>query len=654
MRKRRVNVRAGRVSFLVLILLASCAQPVELELPVAETPATDEAPPTEIPTPLPVPKTLIVCLGQEPESLYRYSNAYLYGSTSRAAETVLQALYDGPLNVRSYEYEPVILSKLPSIADGDARLEQASVLEDDLYFDPATLQPSVLQSGDRYLPSGCNSPDCMRTFSGGEVTMDQIVAEFQIRPDVNWSDGEPVTATDSVFSFAVDRNIETPTLKTQADRTASYEAINDKTTRWTGIPGYIDSEYYSNFWSPLPEHQLGEMPPEDLLTAEGTNFNPLGWGPYVMAEWRSGNDIRMTRNPTYFRSSEGLPAFDTLLFRFLGGDPPASIEQLLTSECDILDEGAIADALDIQVLDPEALVELQRLSNSGRIGIANTAGAEMERLDFGLMPAAQSGLLAERQLRTALVSCLDRASMAQAVLRGLTEVPETYLPPSHPLYAEQVPGIEFDPQMATELLDELGWVDHDEDPGTARVAKGVTGVQEDTELSFQYLTTPDGLHQAVAAWIQNDLLNCGIALNTEYLPQSELFEPWPKGPAFGRNFQTIGWAWPAWVSPLCEMFHSDELPSADTPFGVNATGFSDPDYDAACGILLHSLPESPEYVQAAQGTQQILAESLATVPLYMRPRLLAHGANICGVQVDATEYSAIWNLEEIHICSAAP
>ena len=336
------------------LLLAACAQPVELELPVTVRPTAAGAPTSEPPTPRPVPKTLIVCLGQEPDSLYRYSEAYLYGNTGRTAETILQALYDGPIDTRTYQYEPVILEKLPTLADGDASLEQVTVTEGDLYLDPVALQPSTLEATDKYLPSGCNSPDCLRTYSGGEVEMDRMTAEFRIRSDVNWSDGEPVTADDSVFSFELDQHVDTPTLKTQVDRTASYEATGARTALWTGIPGFIDAEYFSNFWSPLPVHQLGERSPAELLAAEETNRMPLGWGPYVMEEWRAGNDIRMTRNPAYFRASEGWPQFDTLLFRFLEGGPPASVEQLLTNECDILDESAVADALDVEILDGAA------------------------------------------------------------------------------------------------------------------------------------------------------------------------------------------------------------------------------------------------------------------------------------------------------------
>jgi ABC-type transport system substrate-binding protein len=102
------------------------------------------------------------------------------------------------------------------------------------------------------------------------------------------------------------------------------------------------------------------------------------------------------------------------------------------------------------------------------------------------------------------------------------------------------------------------------------------------------------------------------------------------------------------------MFHSAELPTSAAPLGVNAAGFSNAEYDAACGLLLHSLPESPEYAQAAQDTQQILVESLPSIPLYMRPRLIAHRAEICGLQVDPTEYSGLWNLEQIRPCTISP
>ncbi|MEK6587821.1 MAG: ABC transporter substrate-binding protein, partial [Chloroflexota bacterium] len=368
---------------------------------------------------------------------------------------------------------------------------------------------------------------------------------------------------------------------------------------------------------------------------------PVGWGPYVIEEWRPGQDIRLRKNPDYFRAAEGLPGFDVLLFRFLADGSLGSIEQLLTSECDVLDETAIADALDVELLDEDALSLLVDLAASGRIQLAAASGSEMERLEFGLAPARGSGLpplFSDPRTRAGIAACLDRGRYVTEMLYGLSEVPETYLSPGHPLYAADAASIVFDPAAGMELLEQAGWVDHDQDPATARIAQGVAGVTEGSPLAFSFLTTANGFHRSAAERIQADLALCGAQVGLEYRPAAELFEPWPAGPAFGRGFQTLGWAWPGWVSPLCEMFAGWEIPSDENPFGANASGFSDRDYDRACGVLLHGRPDSQEYQTAARDTQMIFSELLPAIPLYMRPRVIAHGPDICGLEVDPTAF----------------
>jgi peptide/nickel transport system substrate-binding protein len=643
----------GYLSGLLLLILAGCAQPVELDLPLTIQPTrgpTDEPP---LPTLEAGPSSLIVCLGREPESLYRYGDAYLYGATAREAEAVLQAIYDGPLDIRQYEYHPVILEKLPSLAEGDARYQQVLVGEGELYLNPRTLQPETLDIGDPYLPTECQSDDCILTFGGGMVSMDQLIVDFHLRSDVNWSDGEPLTAGDSLFSFELDRHSDTPTPKTQVDRTESYEVLGPTTIRWTGIPGYKDSEYFSNFWSPLPQHSLGDLTPQELLSAEETNVSPLGWGPFVLQEWRTGQDITLTRNPDYFRAGEGLPGFDVLQFRFLQGGPQGSIEQLLTRECDILDESALADALGVEVMDPSALARLVEIDATGRIEMAWTPGAEMERLDFGLAPVLSAGipnLFGDSRTRAAVAACIDRERIASGTLFGLSEIPLSYLPPTHPDAADDLETILFSPPDATALLDEIGWVDEDGDPSTPRIAQGVEGVSNGTPFSFSFITTANEFHRSVAARIQNDLAGCGLEVKTEFLTQAEMFAPWPDGPVFGRSFQMVGWAWPSWVSPLCEMYASREIPSDENRFGVNAVGFSKDDYDRACSTLLLGRTDSQEYSLAVELTQQLFRESLPSVPLYVRPRIIAHTPTVCGVDVDPISFSAFWNIESFDTC----
>ncbi len=646
---RAATARGLRRLLLALPLLAAagCAEPVELDLPVTVQPTRAPTSTALPPTPEPEPSLLVVCLGEEPESLYRYGSEYLYGSTGRAAETVLQAIYDGPLDVVDYEYQTTVLDKLPDLADGDARIQSVQVARDNIYLNPDSLQPDSLEPGDPYLPAGCRSGDCVRTYGGGSVSMDQLVVDFRLRPGITWSDGEPLTAADSAFAFELDRSIETPTPKAQVDRTASYVVVDELTARWTGIPGYIDSEYFANFWSPLPEHQLSGFTPAELLTAEETTIRPLGWGPYMLEEWTPGVDITLRKNGQYFRSAEGLPAFDTLLFRFLGDRISVNIEQLLTSECDVLDESATADALNVEVMDSNALESLRGFEQQGRLQIASTAGAELERLDFNLSPSGgQPTLFGDPATRRGLAACLNRELLALELLHDISTLPASYLPPAHPLAGPQ-PALEFDPTSGAEQLRGAGWLDDDDDPSTPRVARGMPGVLAGTELRFELLTTPDGYHRAVAERIQADLAECGAAIELDYLPQDELFRPWPDGVVFGRQFEAVLWAWPGWVSPLCEMYASREIPGTDNSLGINAAGFADRAYDTACNQLLYGLPGEASYVQGATETQRIYAEQLPSIPLFMRPRVLAHGIGVCGFDLQPAAFSALWNLEEI-------
>jgi hypothetical protein len=136
-------------------------------------------------------------------------------------------------------------------------------------------------------------------------------------------------------------------------------------------------------------------------------------------------------------------------------------------------------------------------------------------------------------------------------------------------------------------------------------------------------------------------------VDVETLPASELYSPWPDGPIFGRDFETVGWAWPNWVSPLCEMFSSQEIPSQSKPFGINATGFASPEYDQACSAVLFSYPDSQSFTDGARTTQQVYSRDKPAISLFLRPRVVAHVVDLCGIAVDPSAYSALWNIESL-------
>lgn len=65
----------------------------------------------------------------------------------------------------------------------------------------------------------------------------------------------------------------------------------------------------------------------------------------------------------------------------------------------------------------------------------------------------------------------------------------------------------------------------------------------------------------------------------------------------------------------CAMFDSREIPSDESPFGVDAAGFSDSEYDRACSTFLLGRPDSEEYLEALRLTQECFRQALPSIPL---------------------------------------
>jgi peptide/nickel transport system substrate-binding protein len=286
--------------------LAACGSATATNTPLPVTPVSATPTATAIP-----PRALTVCLGQEPASLFPVNNP------SSSARAVLAAVYDGPIDTNSYGYQPVILKDLPSLANGDAQLFQKSVYVGDEVVD-ATDTPVTLVVGTKVRPAGCRSDTCAVVYDGkSAIQMDEMQVTFRLLPGLTWSDGQPLTAKDSVYAYNLAADPTAVASNYLVERTKSYEAADDETVQWWGKPGFIDTTYVMNFWAPLPSHLWSKIPADQLADSTGPSRSPIGWGPFVIKEWVAGDHITLTKNPHYFRLSEGLPKVSTLTFRFV-------------------------------------------------------------------------------------------------------------------------------------------------------------------------------------------------------------------------------------------------------------------------------------------------------------------------------------------------
>jgi peptide/nickel transport system substrate-binding protein len=598
------------------------------------------------PTPtLAPPRLLTVCLINEPRSLF------LYDAVSSSEKSVLEAIYDGPIDVNNFTPTPVILEKIPSLADGDALLQEISISPGDLIMD-ARGSLTNLQEGVLYRPSGCTSQACALVYSGTDsVQMDQLVVRFKLLLGLQWSDGMPLTAADSVYSYEVARSMNSAALPEQVNRTSSYKALNDMTVEWTGVPGFMDGQYQTKFFSPLPQHAWSSIPPDRLATDEASSKKPLGWGPYVIDEWVPKDHISLHANPLYFRSSEGLPHFNNLEYRFVA-DSSEALSAVLAGECDLVDPAA---GLETQ------MQSLLKFREQGKISLFLQPASAWELLEFNVAPLSSDrpAFFASKEVRQAVALCIDRQAMVDSLSGEQLQVADSYVPTSHPLYNPDAKHYTYNPQAASDLLATAGWLDADHDPSTPRIAHEVNGVADGTSFTLQYLTADDAEHQAAAQLVKADLQKCGIQVNIDQEPVQQYLVGGPDGPVFGRAFDLAQFAWTTSLEPPCTLYLSTEIPGPypDYPLGwggVNAGGYGNPAYDQACLDATYSLPDLPQNAQEHAEAQAIFAEDLPVLPLYWHVRVAVGRPDICGISQQEASENIFSGLESFNYGESCP
>jgi peptide/nickel transport system substrate-binding protein len=630
------------VFVLIFIFLFTACAPQVTELPVIVESATPAAPAITV-TPTPEIRPLTVCLGEEPNTLYPY------GNLNSSARSVLSAIYDGPMDVVDYGYEPIILEKIPNLEDGDAQVSPITVNAGAQVVD-TNGNVVLLSSGTRVRPSGCRSDECAVAYDGSSsIEMDQLVVTFTMLDGLIWSDGEPLTSADSIYSFQLASSNDTPTSKFLVDRTATYEAADDLTIQWWGKPGFIDPDYYTNFFMPLPQHAWGENSPAELLRSEASSRLPVGWGPYILDEWETGKQIHLVKNLNYFRAGSGLPKFDELNFVFMP-DTDTALAALVNGTCDVLDPSV---RLDGQV------GLLQQMDRDGRVQLLTAQTKTMEWLGFGIVPASYDNgynvrgeipdrpdLFGDKRTRQAVALCLDRQRVVDTVLFGLSLVPNSYLPSDHPLYNGNIQTYEFNPAAGKEILDSVGWRDTDNDPATPRMSVNVTRVPPNTPLVLNYYTSAASQRHQVADIFVQSLAQCGIELNTIFLPAADFYAQGPDGPLFGRQFDLAEYAIGGnSLEPQCSWFTASQIPSqANHWVGTNVSGYKNPEFDSACAKASQALSTDPEYT-FHQEAQSIFASDIPSLPLYLRLKVAATRPDFCGFVLDPASSSPLADIE---------
>jgi peptide/nickel transport system substrate-binding protein len=233
-------------------------------------------------------------------------------------------------------------------------------------------------------------------------------------------------------------------------------------------------------------------------------------------------------------------------------------------------------------------------------------------------------LFTDARVRRALFHAIDRDAIAAQLMRGTVEVAHAPINPTSPFHNLDVPVIDFDPELARRMLEDLGWR---EGPDGIRVKEGV-------RFSFEMLNRAGSADRiAIAQVIQAQLKDVGVEVTFQTLESAAWTQKWRSG-----EWEAIVSAWFLPADPSITGLYACGGPN-------NMTGLCDPELDE----LMEASDRHLDFdgrKQALDQAQVRLAETYRALPIYYNvvPQLVSE--RVGNFRGSGTNFGSFWNLWE--------
>ena len=454
----------------------------------------------------------------------------------------------------------------------------------------------------REVPTLANGGVVLRADGGMDVT-------WKLRPGIAWHDGTPFTSADVKFTVEA---INGPAWKPES--TDGFDRISsvDTPDALTAVVHYKEryAAYALQFVrGALPRHVLEG---KDIERATAYNRNPLGTGPYRLAEWKTGEYVMLERVPHYWRG-DSLPKIKRIMFRFVP-NTTTRVNQLLAGEVHVV-----------------ALLPWDRardLSQATGTVVAKTMGNAYEHVTLNerKVPAFR-----DVRVRRALLLGVDREAITRTILDGLAPVSHGPVQPVSWAYTDSVTHWPFDPVRAKAMLDSAGW----------RV--GTDGMRSRAGVPLRFtLMTQSGfvVRENVAQVLQRQWHDLGADVTIELVDGTAISSKW-----FTGEFDAMLHWWQMPADPdLLLFFAADRTP----PAGRNINYFVD---SALTRMLVAADREVDQARRRAllKPIQQRIADQVPELWLYNVTRLDAVPRSLKGFKGNPTNTGIFWNVAEWEI-----
>ncbi|NLL83808.1 MAG: ABC transporter substrate-binding protein [Lentisphaerae bacterium] len=386
------------------------------------------------------------------------------------------------------------------------------------------------------------------------VSADKKTFTFHIDPTAIWSDGQPVTANDVLWTFnaIMDPANETGPHKVALGVFTPPEVIDPHTIRFTARQAHWRNLMAAGGFAILPSHIFRD---KDFNTI---NFEfPVVSGPYHFAEMRENSSLRLERRPDWWgrtrKANHHIFNFQTINYRFFN-DQDNAFEAMKKGDIDlyaVYTARIWANELRGPRFDNNWIIK-RRIRNHSPIGFQGFA-MNMRRPPFD-----------DLRVRKALAHLLDRETLNSTLMFNAYFLHRSYY---EDLYDSQTTCtntlLNFNPNLAASLLADAGWLPN---PKTGLLEKS------GRNLTINFLTRDASTDRFLAIYSEA-LKKVGITL----VINRKDFAAWMRDmDAFNFDMTWCSYGGGIFRDPEY-MWHSTE---ADRPAGNNITGFKNKNVDA--------------------------------------------------------------------------
>ena len=316
--------------------------------------------------------------------------------------------------------------------------------------------------------------------TGYEVSEDGLTWTVNIREDAKFSDGQPLTSEDVVFTF--EKLME-------SSSTVDLTFVDSVTSK---------SDYSLEFKLKSPRSTFISnliatgIVPKKSYTSEYYQ-NPIGSGPLVLVQWDKGQQIIVKPNENYYGQK---PNFDKITFLFLEEDAAFA-----AAKAGQLDMTAIPPSYASQKIEGMKLTEVSSVDNRGIMFPTVKSGeADADSNPIG------NDVTSDLAIRQAINVALDRQAIVDGVLEGYGTKAYSICD-KMPWWNEETVTTDNDVDLAKKILADGGWIDADGD-----------GISEKDNIKAEFnLVYPSGdqLRQSLAMVVADMVKPIGINIVIE-------------------------------------------------------------------------------------------------------------------------------------------